>query len=164
MGTYITATYNVKCKPQEAFDILNVINSINGLHSFSFRRDQIGNKGVLEAHAWVRRMGPDDNTELDFCCALTRKFPDIRIWFHVYLNYGSYEFREYLISRGEIEGAFVYDDVSYRAYSRGLSEMVKEGRIPEQTDGFKTYETYPYKSVEKEFYKIKEGDVVTDEK
>lgn len=163
MGSYITASYEVKCMPDEAFHILSYIDKVNGLHDFSFERNLIGNKGVLKAYAWSRRLGVTDHyDEINLCRKLTLKFPNIRIWLHTCYETGNYEFSEYLFSNGEIEGGFSYDDEFYKKYSHEFESVVEEGCIEEMEDATKLPENHPVARMEKEFCKIEEGDIIDE--
>lgn len=164
MGSYITASYKVKCKPNEAFHILSYIDKVNGLHDFSFERDVIGDKGVLKAYAWSRRLGTTDHhDEINLCRKLTLKFPNIRIWLHRCYETANYEFSEYLFSNGEIEGGFSYNDEFYKKYSYEFERVVEEGYIEEREETTKLPENHPVARMEKEFYKIKEGDISNEQ-
>lgn len=163
MGSYITASYKVKCRPNEAFHILSYIDKVNGLHDFSFERNLIGDKGVLKAYAWSRRLGVTDRyDEINLCRKLTRKFPYIRIWLHTCYETGNYEFNDYLFSNGEIEGGFSYNDECYKKYSWEFESVVEEGDIEERKDTTEPPENHPVSRMKDEFYRIKEGDIIDE--
>lgn len=163
MGTYITASYRVKCAPEEALALLEKINRFNELADFSYVRNVIGNKGVLKANAWVRRTGPDDIDPIAFCRDLSTAYPNGRVWLHLYVNHGGFEFYDLIFSNGLMEYYAVYDIVEYRIYGTEKEHAILSGEFE---DGFEECfdisSCCPYVYIEEEFNKIQDGDLNTN--